>query len=634
LSNLGTLLVFVAACSFETQPIFSPPPSALTAIDAGTGQKTGATQGAAGAVPVADAGTPRSDAATPPPPPPPVGNDAGLTSCQPGEISMCLLGTQIICNSLGTGVTFSSCAGLGCSADNKHCNGCTPGQLSCRDANTLVTCAADGHATTQTCPMGCSATPAGAACNGCVPGSTSCADAHTLRTCDANGVNADSPCAMGCGTDSGVAACRVCTPSMASCQGTQLVQCSATGKIASSTTCPHGCDATTAQCTAARLVPANLPADTCATPATEAGDFSDDAIIDTDNDCSDVVQQPAGAPEICVLRYLNLKILAGVTVRARGSRVLALVAMHSMTIDGTLTAGAQGTMAGPGAFSTGVGVGLDGVARADGMMNPTDIPANAGGGGAGYAVKGASGGDAPGMCMGMGPAGCADPGGGGMRYGAETIVPLVGGSRGGHNSAAAGSSRLAVAGGGGGALQLISCGDMTVGAAALIDAAGGGGSGGLVGSNSGESKTPGAGAGGGSGGAILLEALSFHLRAGASLAANGGGGGGGAVRGSSGMGNGNGNSNDPAPGQPGQDGHRGTMPAAGGDAGGGNSRAGGAGGTTLAPTAGGTVDDIESAAGGGGGAAGRIRIDGPTGGVDQTGVVTSPRPSVGVVAID
>ena len=620
-------LLITAACSFNTQPIFESraDPSQIDDLSAGTDFEPSLEVDAS--TPIAAAVV---DAAAASPPPAPM--------CKASEVTCRDPNTLASCGADGQSLTLETCAS-GCNTRGAQsvCNVCTPGEVQgCASAAQVKRCKADGSGSESVrCPNGCNA---GTCAGSCVPGATSCADPMTLRTCDSQGGSVDRACALGCTAAASGAACNVCMPSTATCRGQDSLLCDANGQIGSNVACVRGCDSATGHCVPTRILPLNLPATTCEEQASDDLMLMAATTLDTDTGCSDVVDQAGGAPAICVVRRRDIRVGSGVVVKVTGSRALALVATRNLRIEGEITVAAHLGMAGPGALVNGTGVGRDATALPVAAMQPIaiDAPANAGGGGGGHAVRGGSGGDAPGECTAN--VLCANPGAGGAAYGTERSEPLQGGARGGHNSASSMSSRRGTPGAGGGAIQIVACEELTLGAQAVIDASGGGGGGGQPGSTDSENETPGAGTGGGSGGAIVLEAQRVSVQAGAILVANGGGGGGGATRARSssgpggGMGMGMGSGPSPAaPGGAGQDGRRSAMAAAGGPAGGAGSMPGGAGGALNSPANGGSAVQEWGAAGGGGGAAGRIRINSGSAAVDTNGAVISPRPSMGMV---
>jgi hypothetical protein len=198
-----------------------------------------------------------------------------------------------------------------------------------------------------------------------------------------------------------------------------------------------------------------------------------------------VAQSDGSAMALVVARTITVE--RGMVVRVRGTLPLVLVALDSVTVDGTVNAAALGETGGPGGASArpegkGAGVGPG--------AGTGDRPG--GGGGGSHCGRGGSGG--PDHLGGPGNAG-------GTRYLAG-VIPLAGGSSGGNGATWPG-------GGGGGAIQLAAGRKIVIGPGGVIHAGGGGG----------ERE----GGGGGSGGAILLEAPVVEMAG--VLAANGGGGG-------------------------------------------------------------------------------------------------------------
>jgi hypothetical protein len=208
---------------------------------------------------------------------------------------------------------------------------------------------------------------------------------------------------------------------------------------------------------------------------------------------------------------------------------------------------------------------------------------------------------------GGGGAGSSTPGGnarfaaGGTPYGVPELVPLVPGSRGGDVI----HDQLRLRGGHpGGALQLVSCGTLQV--AGIVTAPGGGGQGNPI-------EGLAAGGGGGSGGGILIEAREAIIDG--IIAANGGGGGAP-------------NADDPTDLIHGEDGQPSAQRARGGVGINSPVTDGGAGGALAGPPG-------DSVGGGGGGAAGRIRINVPSGTVPTLGpgALISPAPTFGEVVL-
>jgi len=280
-----------------------------------------------------------------------------------------------------------------------------------------------------------------------------------------------------------------------------------------------------------------------------------------------VVAQPAG-PELAVLEAATIWVPDDAVVTVVGARALVIVATTTIQIDGTLDAGAVGALAGPGASS------VDGA----GLVGSKDGVCDRGGGGAGHATAGASGGAAT-ECD-------TSRTQGGPAFGDPDISVLVGGGRGGDGASGANCGG-GEGGGGGGALQL-SAGFLLEIAGTVISGGGGGG-GGLecaVGD-------AGSGGGGGAGGAIVLDAARVVIAG--QVAALGGGGGSG--------GNGNDTLGVVGNGAAGTD--AGIGPGRGGGSLATNAGAGGDGGGLDAPGAGG---DVIHNGGGGGGSVGRIVI--------------------------
>lgn len=352
-----------------------------------------------------------------------------------------------------------------------------------------------------------------------------------------------------------------CTPNeFAACRGDKALTCNATGDNYDLLTCENGCSADENGCKPAppcdtlecqkHIVPRYVPSE-CNDLATKADyTISADTTIDTANElmCTNFVTQ-ANGPEICVIHAGTIKIEAGATLTAVGSRALALVADTSLVIDGVLDAnGRSGNAAGGGT-------------RLSGDTNNTKA-----GGGAGYRTKGGGGGAAggDGAANDGGPA-CPNP---------STITDLFGGPRtDAYNN-------------GGGAITLISCrADVSI--AGIIDLGGGGGHG------TRDFAPQGGGhqyaTGGGAGGTLVLQGTSLNVTG--QLFANGGGGGGANATMQSGR-----------IGENGAAGGRSLVPASGGDSA--TTRHGGVGGTDTPPGAGGSNGTDE--AGAGGGAAGFI----------------------------
>ncbi|HEX3757484.1 MAG TPA: hypothetical protein VHW23_02215 [Kofleriaceae bacterium] len=250
-------------------------------------------------------------------------------------------------------------------------------------------------------------------------------------------------------------------------------------------------------------------------------------------------------------------------VAITGARPLIVVADGDVTVTARIDLGAHGSVAGPGAATSGSGVGGPGSTFMSGEER-----ASSGGGGGGHGSPGGAGGPSE------------TPGGtAGMVYGAQPSDSLIGGSPGG-----LGGNAVSGGGAGGGALQISSATSISI-TGPHIAAGGGGGHG--------EGGTSDGGSGGGAGGELLFEAPAITIAS--TIAANGGGGGGGGGGGTQG-------------GTDGADGLIGDAPAPGGVGGvpqgsdGGN----GAAGTTASFVDAQPGASNNSKAGGGGGGAGRI----------------------------
>jgi hypothetical protein len=181
-----------------------------------------------------------------------------------------------------------------------------------------------------------------------------------------------------------------------------------------------------------------------------------------------------GTNKYAVFVAKNIRIPADRIVSVGGNRPLILVALETITIEGSIdvTSGAVGA---PVENTTKDGTGPGG------GIGLSDGTGGAGGGGS-FCGKGGMGGIATAA--------------GGASYGTADIIPLQGGSNGGGYLAARG----------GGAIQLVAGREIVLGANGYISARG-----------------DGAVSGGGSGGAILLEAPVVRIQG--AIAANGGGGG-------------------------------------------------------------------------------------------------------------
>jgi hypothetical protein len=276
-----------------------------------------------------------------------------------------------------------------------------------------------------------------------------------------------------------------------------------------------------------------------------------------------IVQQQDSS-EVGVFAGKNILIAPSVTVIVEGQRPLVLLAPGNVQINGTIKAIAdsiQAYTANAGGFSAPDGEQVKGQGPGGGSGTSTEA------GGGGFCGKGGKGGGTTGAA-------------GGVAYGNDELVPLIGGSSGG-NGAIGGFG-----GAGGGAVQVTAGGKLTLSATGVIHVGGGGG-----GWN---------GGGGGSGGAILLEGSEISIAG--TLAANGGGGGeGDATAGDNGL-----NASPDA------------IPAPSGSGSETTDDDGGVGSAAeaLDGSPGGSLS------GGGGGGAGRIRLNSRSGTAQVTGVLS------------
>jgi hypothetical protein len=266
----------------------------------------------------------------------------------------------------------------------------------------------------------------------------------------------------------------------------------------------------------------------------------------------------AAYPNVCAIAAVAVTVTG--TVPATGSKPLVLVAVNTLTINGTLNASSvRGGMSGAGSRG-----------ECTAAVGSPDQQGAGGGAGGTFGGRGGNGGrgDAQDSNVNGGTAPAVT---------AQTmLVGGCGGSAGGNSGVTGGPG-----GRSGGAIYLIA--GSTISISGNVYASGAGGTG--AGTNAG-------GGGGGSGGMIGLDAPTFTVTG--RLSANGGGGG---------AGGGNGGS----PNDNGEDGSTtDTNPASGGNGGGGGTDGGdGAADTTLN---GSSADDADGGGGGGGGGGGIIRV--------------------------
>jgi hypothetical protein len=301
--------------------------------------------------------------------------------------------------------------------------------------------------------------------------------------CNAAGDGYDlMQCSDGC--SAAAHGCNMCTPDSSYCTADGVQHCGSDGAPSTFDQCAAGCSSNPApHCQ--YLQPRYL-GDICATPATDDLAIGSNATLGTDLDtaCTGGVIHQTAAPDICVVRNKTITIAASATLRATGSRLLALVADDDLSIHGTLDASADFVTPGPGACDRTSGNGPS---------------STGGGGGAGFKTSGGAGGSPT-----------TDGGannGGPVETDPAQLAVLVPGP-------------CAVAGGaGGGGVTLVACrGTVTIDG--MVDLGGGGGGGGnkvpmtqnIIGAH-----------GGGAGGNLVIQALNIVLTG--TLYANGGAGG-------------------------------------------------------------------------------------------------------------
>ncbi|HEY6172936.1 MAG TPA: hypothetical protein VIX73_00780, partial [Kofleriaceae bacterium] len=207
------------------------------------------------------------------------------------------------------------------------------------------------------------------------------------------------------------------------------------------------------------------------------------------------VQHTDDAGELYAVLFANA-LTVRKPVKVIGALSLIIVATGPVTILADIDLSASGATGGPGAVSSGPGLGGPGGTD---LIDNGFVRLSSGGGGGGH---GSLGGTAASIAAVSG-------GAGGLTYGESPAEPLLGGTAGGPGG------HTTVGGGvGGGALQISSSASITI-SSAVIAGGGGGANGDLLNG----------GGGGGAGGEILLESPTIAVVG--VLAANGGGGGGG-----------------------------------------------------------------------------------------------------------
>lgn len=330
--------------------------------------------------------------------------------------------------------------------------------------------------------------------------------------------------------------------------------------------------------------------DVCGKTAEPARTFQASVVINTsvDTSCTYALPQGTGNPELCVIHAAAITINQGVTVRAVGSRPLALVSSGEIKVSGVLDVSSHRATS---STDENLGAGAAGASCPEFLSAP-DASGAGGGGAAGGSFSG-KGGDGGFSDEVGGPAQRAA----GRAFNALSAPSFLrGGCRGqnGGDGSAAGSGGLG--GPPGGALLLAASGDISIASTGRISAGGGGATG---------SSQMAGGGGGGSGGMIVLEGKAVH-RVG-TVIAMGGGGGQGSFLGLA-----------VVPGEAGDDTGNDTNTARGGNN---NLYFTGGNGSSTAGRNGQSGDAAYDGAGGGGGAAGFIILRGP---VDGSGPMSPP----------
>jgi hypothetical protein len=240
-------------------------------------------------------------------------------------------------------------------------------------------------------------------------------------------------------------------------------------------------------------------------------------------------------PDSGVYNFTDVNIPAGVTVtfgRNTSNTAVVILATGSVTIGGTIDVSGknaqdyksgrinfpEGGQGGPGGFNGGRGgdsggagrggVGL-GVGGGRGGMYPNPggcgyVDEPEGGGGGGYGVAGQ-----PTYCIRGYGVGAGRVGVGGVVYGSNTALPVIGGSGGGGGAGALKGTGSTGGGGGGGGGAILIAANGTVQISGTIRARGGNGAGVYGGCNGYSRQNDGAPGGGGSGGMIRIMASSI-----------------------------------------------------------------------------------------------------------------------------
>jgi hypothetical protein len=276
---------------------------------------------------------------------------------------------------------------------------------------------------------------------------------------------------------------------------------------------------------------------------------------------SPVLRTQTNGPDMVILPFRNITIAAGSSLRIVGTRAVVLAVFGDVELLGTINANATSSAAGAGGNQVCTdSTGANGTSQSCDCGWLCSNSPGGGGGGGGHRTTGATGGR-------------SSAGAGGAARGDTTVIPLLGGCRGGSGARCAPGA----GGHGGGVVQLSVAGELVLRATSVVRA--NGSNGGNAGSGCDDDSS---GGGGGSGGSIVLEGNSVVLTNGGILEANGGSGG-----------NGRGNNS------------------------------GGNGGTLASNPGTGTANSCNGGSGGGG-ASGRVRVRGSScSGLPATGVTWS-----------
>ncbi len=206
--------------------------------------------------------------------------------------------------------------------------------------------------------------------------------------------------------------------------------------------------------------------------------------------------QTITVPDSGVFHFTTVNIPTGVTItfaRNATNKPLTILASGDVTIVGNINldgkpgnANGNGGLGGPGGFNGGTGgygfdqsfsgVSGEGPGGGGGGLGSATLSTPGPGGGGGF---GAFGGEGSGLAV--------NAGDGGPKYGAVTILPLLGGSGGGGGGTTNGN-RGGAGAGGGGAILIASSGTITIngtifargGTGSSANASGGGGAGGAI----------------------------------------------------------------------------------------------------------------------------------------------------------